>query len=188
MRNFFALSLLALFVMSCSGQWTDYPVRDENLTNVEQYIEVGDVLNISVFNESNLSGEYPVLGNGAIQIPLLGTIKVQGLTLDMATELIAAKFREGGYLRNPDVTLSVAQSQTVRIMGEVRATGEYPYKSGMTILDLAVNAGGFSYRANQNKFDIVRKGTAGESEKVIQGKLSTQILPGDIVRVKERYF
>jgi len=179
---------LLILTASCSGQWTEYPDRDSDFIATSPYVEIGDMLNVNVFGETDLSGDYPVLGDGTIQIPLIGAIAVQGLTIDSATDAIISKFRREGYLINPQITLSVAQSRTVKIMGEIRQTGEFPYTSGMTILDLVVRAGGFSYRANQNKFDIVRKSSDGSGERVIDGDLSTQIVPGDIIRVKERYF
>ena len=188
MTKFIALFGLLILTVACSGQWDRYPERDPTSHSVEQTIDIGDMLNVSVFGEGDLSGDNPVLADGNIQIPLIGTINVVGLTIEQASEAIAKKFVQKGYLIDPKLTLSVAQSKTVKIMGEIRGTGEYPYNEGMTILGLVAKSGGFSYRANQDSFDIVRKQEGGKTEKVIKGNLSTRLMPGDIVRVKERYF
>ena len=188
MSKIYIYSFILFLVVACSGQWNTYPERTDAVNKAVPTIEIGDTLNVSVFDESNLSGDYPVLADGTIQIPLIGTIEVAGLDIPQAAELISKKFIEKGYLTDPKLTLSMAQSNTVKIMGEVRGAGEYPFTEGMTILGLVAKAGGFSYRANQNKFDIVRKQSNNMTEKVIGGALSTRLMPGDIVRVKERFF
>jgi polysaccharide export outer membrane protein len=183
------LILIALFlVTSCSGQWSEYPQSQYTASTKEQLIESGDSLSITVFGEEALSDQYLVLNNGTIQVPLIGAVVVEKKTLDQAQELLAESFKKEGYLVNPKITLSIAQSRTVKIMGEILDAGEYPYTEDMTILDLVARAGGFSYRANQNRFDIVRKDPNGSSETVLDAVLSSRLRPGDIIRVKERYF
>ena len=71
-------------------------------------------------------------------------------------------------------------------MGEVMSTGEYPFKDGLTVLAAVANAGGFTYRARQEDFDIIRKNT--NSEEHLVGTLSTPLKAGDIIRVRERFF
>lgn len=150
-------------------------------------IGIGDSIDVSVFNEPNLSSEYTVLQDGSIQIPLIGAIHINDMELNAAADLIARTLKNKGYLVNPKVTLSIAQSQTVKILGEIQQSGEYVYTDNMTILGLAANAGGFSYRAQQDRFDIIRK-NGDETEQVLKGQISTKLEPGDIVRVGERYF
>lgn len=188
MLKIYVLIGLLFVTVACSGQWDSYPDRDVTTQQTQQTIEIGDMLNVSVFDETNLSGDYPVLADGTIQIPLIGAIKVEGKSIDEASQSISKKFVDKGYLIDPKLTLSVAQSKTVKIMGEIRGTGEYPYTEGMTILGLVAKSGGFSYRANQDTFDIVRKQPEGKTEKIVEGTLSTRLMPGDIIRVKERYF
>jgi polysaccharide export outer membrane protein len=183
-----SLLIILVFFAACTGEWSDYPQSQYSETDREQMIESGDTLKVSVFGEPELSGEYSVLNDGTIQIPLIGIIDVEKKSLEQAREVIEESFIKKGYLVNPKITLSIAQSRTVKIMGEIMQTGEYPFTTDMTVLDLVAKAGGFSYRANQNDFDIVRKHPDGFSEKMIPGKLSTRVKPGDIVRVKERFF
>jgi protein involved in polysaccharide export with SLBB domain len=184
------LLITSLFLIyGCSGNWTTYPAQPRDpLDSQLQIISIDDVLNINIFDETQLSGDYTVLKDGTIQIPLIGEIKVEKLSLKEASKKIETELESKGYLVNPKISLSISQqSKTVRIMGEVLTTGEYPYKEGMTLLGVVINAGGFSYRANQNEFDIIRRDENG-IEKVIKGQISTRIMPGDIIRVRERYF
>ena len=118
---------------------------------------------------------------------MIGEIFVKGHLLNEASQMISDAFEKKGYLVDPQITLSIAQSKTVKIMGEVKSDGEYPYKNDMTILGLVASAGGFSYRADQQEFDIVRKKNDG-TEELIRGTISTSVMPGDIIRVRERYF
>jgi len=185
LKLFMLLFLLGL--SACSGDWSSYPVQTDVVIDKSQYIEIGDTLNVNIFEEESISGSYKVLRDGTIQIPLIGSIAVNKLLLTDASDVIAQALRKKGYLVNPKVTLSIAQSQTVNIIGEINGAGEYPYQDGLTILGVVAKAGGFSYRANQDSFDIVRKKT-DTSEEVIKGQISTRVMPGDIIRVRERFF
>ena len=70
------------------------------------------------------------------------------------------------------------------ILGEVNDPGAYPYRAGMTILNAAALAGGFTYRANEKKIEITRGGV-GEPRVMPP---ETIVQPGDVIRVKERFF
>lgn len=180
--------ILCIFISACSGNWADYPARaPTSATSTQQIIDIGDKINVSIYNEADLSGNYTVLADGTIQIPLIGEISVKGLPLRDASSLISTALKQQGVLVSPKVTLSVVQLKTVKIMGEIQDIGEYPYSDNLTILGLVAKAGGFSYRAQQNQFDIVRKTNDGQEE-IIKGTISTLVQAGDIIRVRERYF
>ena len=180
----FIASLFLLF--GCSGEWEKYPIQnvDNDLT---RFIQPGDPISISIFDEPALSGDYVVLQSGFIQMPLVNNIYLNGKTLDTATKEIAQTYKNQGYLVNPKVSLSIAQNQTVFVIGEVINSGEYSFKENMTVLDLIAKSGGFSYRANQNQFDLIRKKADGQDQ-VTKAVISTRILAGDIIRVRERFF
>ena len=178
---------LATALIGCSGEWSSYPpqsVTDQQVINI---IDIGDTVQIYVFDQPSLTGNFNVSGDGTISLPLLKTVHIAGLTAEAAADKITTELTKSGYLVNPKVTLSLSQTQTVMILGEVITGGEYTYKDGMTILDLVAKSGGFSYRANQNTFDIVRKNQNGQ-DNVLPGSVSTRIQPGDLIRVRERYF
>lgn len=187
MNNKISLLLMAFMLFACSGEWSRYPVIEPDIVEKIQLIGAGDKINVNVFEEANLSGDYEVLPNGTLLIPLIGSVDVEGLNLQDAAHVIEKRLSQSGYLINPKVSLAIAQSQTVKIMGEVVDTGEFPYSENLTILGLVAKASGFSYRANQQRFDIVRMQADG-SERVIRGVISSRVEPGDIIRVRERYF
>lgn len=148
----------------------------------------GDNLRVSVFGEEELSGEFEVDGNGRISMPLIGVVDLQDRTLREAEAQIVAMLLDG-YLRNPKVSVDVLNYRPFYILGEVNEPGSYPYRAGMTVLNAVVLAGGYSPRADEDDITIQRGPEAadpdGEGQPV---KPTTIVLPGDIVRVKERFF
>lgn len=102
-----------------------------------------DVLTVTVFGEVDLSGKYTVEQDGTFTFPLIGRVKAGGATLrDLEQEL--KKKLSDGYLRNPQVTVSIEtyRSQRILIMGEVRSPAEYQLTSDMTLLAALARAGG----------------------------------------------
>lgn len=144
----------------------------------------GDKLRVTVFGEEDLSGEFDVTGAGKISLPLIGQVQAAGLTVEETEEAIAAKLREG-YLTNPKVNVEVLNYRPFYIMGEVNKPGEYPYSNAMTVLNAVAVAGGFTYRANEDKVFITRN-KGQETEHRIDP--TVRVLPGDVVRIPERFF
>lgn len=186
-RYIITIFLFAIPLAGCSGEWSTYPQQTVTGQQISNIIGVGDTVKIDVFDQPALTGQYEVAADGTISLPLLRVVEIGGLTPELAADKIAMKLVEEGYLVNPKVTLSLSQVQTVMVLGEVMTGGEYAFRDGMTVLDLVAKSGGFTYRANQSDFDIVRKNQNG-LDQVIDGYLSTRIKPGDLVRVRERYF
>lgn len=144
----------------------------------------GDRLRIVVFNEEQLTGEVLVDPNGAIGVPLVGSIRAAGRTTDQLAADIAARLR-GTYLRDPNVSLQVLQTRPFYVIGEVARPGEYPYRAGMTVQAAVAVAGGFTYRANQRRVFITRESIGTE---VAVPVTNFQLAPGDLLRVGERLF
>ena len=96
---------------------------------------------------------------------------------------IAEKLRNG-YLRDPRVSVEVLTYRPFYILGEVRSPNSYPYSPGLTVARAVATAQGYTYRANQNRVFIKR----GSDQEVAYPAEGTVILPGDIVRVPERFF
>jgi polysaccharide biosynthesis/export protein len=91
-----------------------------------------------------------------------------------------------GYLRDPRVSIQVLTHRPFFILGEVRSGGEYPYRTGLSIQDAVAMAGGYTYRANQR---IVYVRHAGEdAERAYDLSQRVPVLPGDNIRVPERFF
>lgn len=148
-------------------------------------LDTGDRLHIIVFGEPDLSGDYDVDGSGYIRLPLVGQLKTAGLTLVEVEDKLQSKLA-AGYLKNPKISVDVINYRPFYIIGEVNKPGEYSYASGMNVLTAVALAGGFTYRADDSDVYIRHKGSTDEvSEPADQ---TTQVKPGDIIRVAERFF
>lgn len=161
------------------------PVSEEQREVSEYRLGSGDRLRVIVFGEDTLSGEYTVDGSGAVSLPLIGEVRAGGLTLREFQRAMEASLGEG-YLNDPRVSAEVMNFRPYYIMGEVREPGEYPFTSGLTVVNAVATAGGFSYRANTRRVFIKRAGTAQEEEFPLT--VSTPVQPGDTIRIGERFF
>ena len=144
----------------------------------------GDKVRVIVYGEEDLSGEFQVDGSGFIRLPLIGQVTAAGRTVrdfegDVTTKLA------GGYLKSPRVSVEVTNYRPFFILGEVNKPGEYPYVNGMNVVTAVALAGGYTYRADESDVYVRRN---GQPEKEVPADERTQIQPGDIVRVAERFF
>jgi polysaccharide export outer membrane protein len=144
----------------------------------------GDKLRIIVFGEDDLSGEFDVTGSGKVSLPLIGQVQASGMTLDEFEGEIRDKLKQG-YLTNPKVSVEVLNYRPFYIIGEVDKPGQYPYTSGMNVINAVAVAGGFTYRAKQDEVYITRD---SDEEKAYAADQTVKVLPGDIVRIPERFF
>jgi len=144
-----------------------------------------DRVRLKVYGENDISGEYEIDANGLVSVPLAGRLKASGLTTRQLEKAIVSALSEG-LLRDPRVNVEVAIYRPFYILGEVKRAGEYPFKSGLTVLDAVASAGGFTYRANEGKAFIRRKGSGVEESFALDAPV--QVFPGDNVRIPERYF
>ena len=148
-------------------------------------MDSGDQIKMTVYGEDDLSGTYPVDGNGNVQLPLIGEVHAGGLSITQFQSAVAAKLSQG-YLVNPRVSAEVANYRPFTILGEVNKPGEYPYENGMTVLNAVALGGGYTYRADTDDVYVRRKGSSKEDE--VPADDHTPINPGDTVRVAERIF
>jgi len=144
----------------------------------------GDKLRITVYNEEDVSGEYEVDSSGNVSMKLIGTIAAAGRTLPELGKAIEAKLLDG-YLLNPRVAIDVLNYRPFYVLGEVNQPGSYPYVAGITVLKAIALAGGFTFRARTSKIELMH---ANEPENPKLVDQNTLLLPGDIIRVKERFF
>ena len=148
-------------------------------------LQAGEKIRVTVYGEDKLTGDYDIAPNGLVSLPLAGTIKAAGLTQAELEAELARKFRTE-YLRNPKVTVSITTFRPFYILGEVAKPGEYAYKSGLNVISATALAGGPTYRASRSTVLIQRVGESGMREYPMSSNVP--ILPGDLVRIPERYF
>ena len=118
----------------------------------------GDVLDIWVFGEDDISRLYEVGLNGYIDFPMIGPIKVSGLTVNEIKESLVGHLGED-YLVNPQLQIQIKEynSQKVYVLGAVAKPGYYEVRGETTILELIGRAGGVTAQGGQN-FYLVRGG------------------------------
>ena len=160
-------------------------LESESTVNEEYKLGSGDLIKITVFNQVELSGEYTVNGAGIISLPLIGDVKTKDFTVKQVELAIANKLKPD-YLLNPKVSVQVLNYRPFYILGEVKQPQSYPYVDGMTYLNAAAIAGGFTYRAKEDHVMVVRLKDPQKHE--IRLNMDDKVMPGDVIRVEERFF
>lgn len=144
----------------------------------------GDEISINVFQEPELSVQTKISNNGTIDYPLIGELKIKGLTLPDTEALLDKKLR-GDYLIDPQISVSIISHRSFFVTGAVRSPGSYEYQPGMSVRQAVAIAGDFTDRASRSKIYVIREGSNAAGQKV---KLDEQIGPGDTITVKESLF
>lgn len=160
------------------------PTPDDVAIETEYRLGPGDQLRVTVFNETDLTGQYVVGSRGTIAYPLIGDVQAGGLTVPEFTDALQLALQQ--YIRAPNVSVEVANYRPFFILGEVQRPGTYPYSASLTILNAVATAGGFTYRANRNRVYI--RHANEQEERAYPLTIATPVLPGDTVRIGERLF
>lgn len=151
-------------------------------------LNTGDHVQITVFEEPDLSISAILDDTGAISYPLLGELKVRGLTARKLESKIAAGLR-GRFLINPRVNVSIMEYRQFYVRGEVESPGGYPFKPGLTLEKAVSMAGGFSTRASKSAFYIISDDSADDNDEARRkAKLNSRIRPGDIIHIEQSFF
>jgi polysaccharide export outer membrane protein len=145
----------------------------------------GDKLRVIVYGEDDLGGTFDVDGNGFISLPLIGQVKVSGLSPNEVERAITAKFADG-YLKEPRVNVEVTQYRPFYVLGEVNRPGSYPYVDGMSVQNAVADAGGYTDKAVESGFYVRHAGDTKET--YVDGDGPTPIYPGDIIRIRSSLF
>ena len=144
-----------------------------------------DRIRLKVYGEPDISGEYEIDPGGNVSVPLAGHIKAAGSTTRQLEKSITSALSKG-IVRDPRVNVEIVSYRPYYILGEVKKSGEYPYRLGLTVMDAVASAGGFTYRANENKIYLRRAGAGVEEVYALDAPVP--VFPGDNIRVPERFF
>jgi polysaccharide export outer membrane protein len=148
-------------------------------------VGAGDRLTIRVAGEPDLTADYVVDATGNISMPYVQSLAVGGSTTPRIEAMITERLR-AGYLRNPEVSVQVTTLRPFYILGEVNTAGSFAYQPGITVQNAIAIAGGYGARADHKKVLITRKSADGTN--TFKVPVTTQIYPGDIIYVRERWF
>ncbi len=134
---------------------------------IEEYlIGAGDVLDVDVFGLGDLDRRARVSVDGTISLPLLGAVGVSGLSLRRAEEKIARVLSERKLVREPEVSIFVAElvSRAVSVQGAVGSPGTYQLSGRETLLDIIGQSGGMNRNAGRNI--VVLRGSGGDQHRI----------------------
>ena len=167
------------------------PTASHDAANSEIRIGISDLLEIRVYGVPDLAQTDRVSSTGEIYMPLVGTVKVVGLTTEEAARAIQNKLRDGGYLRDPQVTILTREfaTQGITVIGEVSKPGVYAILGDRRLFDAISLAGGTTDKAGRT-VTVTRRGRPTEP---IQVELNADaskavasnivIYPGDTIMV-----
>lgn len=155
---------------------------DSGLSNYR--LGSGDRISITVFDEKELSLDKIRLSDaGTISYPMLGEIKVLGLTVSQLEKLITGKLK-GRYLVDPQVSVSIDEYRQFYVNGMVKNPGGFHYQPGLTVRQAVSLAGGFQDRADRDKIIVIH-----DDEKIPHKEsLDNQVEPGDTITIDESFF
>ena len=180
------IRLIALLLILCAFAPPAARARDSGASNPRTYLlGPNDRVRVKVYGEPDVTGEYEVDSSGYVSVPLAGRIKASGTTTRQLERAITSALAKG-IVRDPRVNVEIAAYRPFYILGEVKKSGEYPYRVGMTVLDAVASAGGFTYRANESKVYLRRAGST--VEEIYPLDAPVLIFPGDNIRIPERFF
>ena len=146
----------------------------------------GDMITVKVLGEDDLKRERVRLSDaGTISFPVLGEIRVKGMTVGALEDHITRGLK-GRYLLNPQVTVTIDEYRSFYVNGMVEKPGGYPYSPGLTVRKAISIAGGFRERASREKISIIRDDDPTQTARRVD--LNTAIRPGDILTIEESFF
>lgn len=169
---------------------------------VDEYLMgIGDAIQISVWRNPDLSVQVTVRPDGKISVPLVGDLRVDGVSTQAVAAQIETELED--FIRNPKVTVIVTNPTSAEYIHRIRVTGavesqqSLPYRKGITVLDVVLAAGGLTPFANGNEAKLYRQTVDGAKVYPVylddileKGVLDSnyKLFPQDIVTVPERGF
>lgn len=198
--------LFSLYAFAAIAVTTARPAEPSTEAENAYTLSLTDRIRIEVFGEDDLGTIARVDSKGTVNLKLVGEVRISGLTVSEAQRAIETAYREGRYLRNPQVTINVEEyaPREVIVQGEVRQPGRYnlPIEASWTVVDLISKAQGLTDIARGNSVTVSRTGPDGrrqvftiDAESIIKGKRGTKdgestlkLQPGDVINVPQRLF
>lgn len=178
--------LLFSFSTSYADDNITTAANDLNDVNDPYRLNTGDHLRIYVFGVEELTGDFRVDAKGHITMPLIGDLIAKGLNKTELQDTITHELIDGGYFNDPKVTVEIIALKPFYILGEVKNPGSYEYEADLDIFKAIAIAGGYTPRASKGKAIIIRK--IHNEKQRIKATEDTPILPGDSIKIEQRFF
>ena len=186
---------------------TQIPGVPANDTDPSYKLTVGDSVAVNVYGEPDMSASQRVDSNGKLRLPMIGEIKLSGMSVREAEDALERLYRERELLKSPLVTLVVSNYalREVSVLGAVRSPGNFQFPKETTSLDIAdliTRLGGFTPTAKSDAVSVIRRKPDGKEEvttvdveRMISGRKRGDssrrdfaVFPGDRIWVPERLF
>ena len=196
-----------LFVVATAVSWSAGALAQEGGappnpvgSSPDYVIGPGDTLAVFVWRQPELSSTAPVRPDGRITTPLAGDIVAVGKTPSQLEQEIETALAE--FIRTPEVNIIVqtvagVSGTQIRVLGQVEQPRSVPFREGLTLMDVVIEAGGLTDFAAGNKSKIVRT-VNGETREIRvrlndlmrkgRVKENVNMLPGDVLIVPEAVF
>ena len=189
-----AVAMLIVSACGTSGGTAPEMCPEPPVLKETYIIGPGDILQVVVWRNQELSTEVPVRPDGMISTPLVDDMVASGKTPSQLGEDMEAVLAE--FLRTPEVSVIVTQqgaANQIQVVGEVNAPQALSYREGLRVLDVIVAVGGLAEFAAGNRARVVRPTAEGQIDcrvrvkDLVDGDLSQNILvfPGDVIVVPE---
>ncbi|MGI9328151.1 MAG: polysaccharide biosynthesis/export family protein [Pseudomonadales bacterium] len=146
----------------------------------------GDRVQIVVFQQEDLSGEFALDAEANLAMPLVGNIPARGLSTKQLQEAIVDHLKPD-YLRDPKVTVDRISMRPVYLLGEVKQPGSYEHSEALSVAKAVALAGGLTYRASKQRISIRRVDADGQVRE-FPADMNTPVHGGDLINVSERFF
>lgn len=198
MLNKFLILVAAILLAGCASNLPPAPAKAA-VTDYKYLVGPGDVLNISVWRNPELSAIVPVRPDGKISSPLIEDMVAIGKNPTALAREIEAKLKR--YIQEPVVTVVVQQftgsnTEQVRVVGQAVKPQALPYRQNMTLLDVMISVGGITEFAAGNRAVLVRSSENNKQYNVrlrdlLKGgdvSANAEVLPGDVIIIPESWF
>jgi len=204
-RVLLGLLIVGIIGMPLSALCGEDTVVSNQATDTDYRISVRDTVQFQIYNQIDMTMVERVSGSGEIRLPLVGTVKIAGMTLRGAELSLEKLYRDGGFFVNPQVILSVQLygDRYVAVLGQVKDPARIALASETNTIGLiqaVTEVGGFTRVAKTEAIQIIRMGDDGQEQRItvnVDEMLRPtqnghapefQLKPGDTVFVPERVF
>lgn len=168
-------------------------------SKIDYHISSADLIAVTVYQDLEMNRKVRVNANGTVSLPLIGAVKIGGMTLIEAQAALEEKLAK--FLVTPQVSLFIEEygNKTVFVMGEVQRPGSIaiPTESRLTVLEAISTAGGFTAIAGQDRTRVLRNVNGVSVTYTIEVKAITQLgqkekdlvlEPNDVIYVPQSFF
>ncbi len=190
------LTLATVYATSCADLgkyvWVDQYKEPPVAAEKPYSIAPGDLIQVRVFNQDQLSARVRVRADGKVSLPLLNDVEAAGYSPGALSQVLERRLKE--LVNAPSVTVSVEETrpQTVMVIGEVTRPNAYPYDPAAGVLQLLASAGGLTPDASGDRIFVLRQSPSPVRIRFSYDRLRRQegkgatfrLRPGDVVVVE----